>query len=399
MKNCIKKSLKASNGITLIALVITIIVLLILAGISISMLSGDNSILQKATDAKTYSERASVVEQARTDVLGYQAENKGGSLDKTQLKSVLDTYFKDVPTELPDGDELSNLELTTLDKYRTHQIKVSEIYNGTVSGGTTLQIGDVITNYTSNTALPSGVNWIYFGTDGTNQYLTTSQPISDACTIHSTAEGWVKLEDTLNAACSMYIGEGATKARSITLADISRVTGFSKVESSAYTTYYFRSGGNDPEHNQYNLCYPSGTSSEYWKSPTSTSESFVTPDYSYSDASDWHGPRVTCTILGVEHVNDEITDNINVENLTYVVGDSVEFNYAVATPSMWVYNNRAWFSYAFVGYRTVYSSGDSTVSGDSDAVHDYTWNGGSASNTESVRPIIELPSSFVLKKE
>ncbi len=42
MKNHIKKSLKISNGITLIALVITIIVLLILAGISIAMLSGDN---------------------------------------------------------------------------------------------------------------------------------------------------------------------------------------------------------------------------------------------------------------------------------------------------------------------------------------------------------------------
>ena len=39
VKNYTKKSLKASNGITLIALVITIIVLLILAGISISMLS------------------------------------------------------------------------------------------------------------------------------------------------------------------------------------------------------------------------------------------------------------------------------------------------------------------------------------------------------------------------
>ncbi len=39
MKEYEKKSLKTSNGITLIALVITIIVLLILAGISISMLS------------------------------------------------------------------------------------------------------------------------------------------------------------------------------------------------------------------------------------------------------------------------------------------------------------------------------------------------------------------------
>ena len=44
MKNFKKKSLKAHNGITLIALVITIIVLLILAGVSIAMLTGENRI-------------------------------------------------------------------------------------------------------------------------------------------------------------------------------------------------------------------------------------------------------------------------------------------------------------------------------------------------------------------
>ena len=38
-----------NKGITLIALVITIIVLLILAGVSIGMLAGDNSILKNAT--------------------------------------------------------------------------------------------------------------------------------------------------------------------------------------------------------------------------------------------------------------------------------------------------------------------------------------------------------------
>lgn len=40
------------RGITLIALVITIIVLLILAGITISMLTGENGILNKASKAK-----------------------------------------------------------------------------------------------------------------------------------------------------------------------------------------------------------------------------------------------------------------------------------------------------------------------------------------------------------
>ena len=48
-----KRVIKNNNyGITLIALVITVIVLLILAGISISMLSGDNTILSRATQAK-----------------------------------------------------------------------------------------------------------------------------------------------------------------------------------------------------------------------------------------------------------------------------------------------------------------------------------------------------------
>ncbi len=43
-----KKFLKETNGITLIALVVTIVVLLILASVSISMLLGDNGIIKNA---------------------------------------------------------------------------------------------------------------------------------------------------------------------------------------------------------------------------------------------------------------------------------------------------------------------------------------------------------------
>ena len=45
-------------GITLIALVITVIVLLILAGVSIAMLTGQNGILTQAQKAKTETENA-----------------------------------------------------------------------------------------------------------------------------------------------------------------------------------------------------------------------------------------------------------------------------------------------------------------------------------------------------
>ena len=49
---------KKEVGITLIALVITVIVLLILAGVTIAALSGDNGILTRAKDAKEKTEQA-----------------------------------------------------------------------------------------------------------------------------------------------------------------------------------------------------------------------------------------------------------------------------------------------------------------------------------------------------
>ena len=53
-----KVYLRKNKGITLIALVITIIVLLILAGVAIAMLSGENGILKKAAEAKTKTEKS-----------------------------------------------------------------------------------------------------------------------------------------------------------------------------------------------------------------------------------------------------------------------------------------------------------------------------------------------------
>ena len=63
-----KKILRKEKGITLIALVITIIVLLILAGVSISMLTGENGILTQAQKAKNETETAAVKEEQKLDL-------------------------------------------------------------------------------------------------------------------------------------------------------------------------------------------------------------------------------------------------------------------------------------------------------------------------------------------
>ena len=68
----LRNTLRRNKGITLIALVVTIIVLLILAGISTSMLTGQNGILNRAAEAKEKTETASKDEQrklAQTEAL------------------------------------------------------------------------------------------------------------------------------------------------------------------------------------------------------------------------------------------------------------------------------------------------------------------------------------------
>ena len=55
----IKEKMKRRNGITLIALVITIIVLLILAGVTSASITGESGILNKATNARDNNAKAS----------------------------------------------------------------------------------------------------------------------------------------------------------------------------------------------------------------------------------------------------------------------------------------------------------------------------------------------------
>ena len=57
-----KNFVKTNKGITLIALVITIIVLLILAGVTIATLTGDNGTLTKAQEASIQTRGAHVEE-------------------------------------------------------------------------------------------------------------------------------------------------------------------------------------------------------------------------------------------------------------------------------------------------------------------------------------------------
>lgn len=82
--------MKGNKGITLIALVITIIVLLILAGVSIAMLSGDNSILGNASKSADYNKIGEVKDDIALKVNEYSSaffemKYNGATWDTTNM--------------------------------------------------------------------------------------------------------------------------------------------------------------------------------------------------------------------------------------------------------------------------------------------------------------------------
>ena len=126
-----------SKGITLIALVITIIVLLILAGVSIAMLTGENGILTQAQNAKKETERAKIIEEVQLDILGKQTVNGSGDITAGELEEILKKYFSNGDQNLKDIIAGTSTDKLISKEDETIKIDLSEIYNGDIKDGTT----------------------------------------------------------------------------------------------------------------------------------------------------------------------------------------------------------------------------------------------------------------------
>ena len=92
--------MKNNKGITLIALVVTIIVLLILAGVSIAMLSGQNGILNRAREAREQSTKGSLDEAVKIVVGNYMTKNLQWTTLTDANKTTLETDIKAVNSGL-----------------------------------------------------------------------------------------------------------------------------------------------------------------------------------------------------------------------------------------------------------------------------------------------------------
>ena len=282
MKNNLKNkktAKKSTRGITLIALVVTIIVLLILAGISISMLSGDNGILTRTTQAKEATRGGEVQERVRLEVAYNTSSDYLGGAKK---------YKEQVVSELHTEKKLTDEEVKTLEKSDVITIggitidfsvlgsapkgkKLVEMFrqaqkdgctneNGTCDNADHLHIGDYV-NYTNPTSgeykVDAGVlggdedqiylvsqnqlNWRVLGMEGEgdNAYikLIAGSPMkkskankngvddSNPYLYMKGAKAYKNAVTELNNICEKYKTDIAQEAKSVNMDDIDKLTG------------------------------------------------------------------------------------------------------------------------------------------------------------------------------
>ena len=173
-----KKTFKNTAGITLIALVVTIVVLLILAGVSVNALFGDSGIIEKAKDAQNKMN------------LAIENDQKGIN----ELSKWLDNQVN-----------------RTTGNWTQNKTSVT---NGT----TTYTVGDDYT-YDCGVSGYTGV-WKVLGAE--NGKLLIMSTVDVGTLQLSGKDGYNTGISQLNTMCAQY----GTNARSIKVEDINRVTGY-----------------------------------------------------------------------------------------------------------------------------------------------------------------------------
>ena len=279
-----KQLMKASNGITLIALVITIIVLLILAGVTIATLTGENGILTKARTAQTTTDEENTKEQIKTAVMG--SYGKDGKLNYDDLKTNLEQIGI---TGLP--NEASYPLEVTLDGVSA-TIKANGEVNFKTNGGykqtgdtitspdgKTMKVGDYVdydptleantsdltyTSTTDKTGTDSnqefnvatykkaGYGWRILGVSNGKLRLISEEFIGAGDYTDSNRtyyilkgqKGYINgIEELNNISAIFGHGKGAEGAKSITVEDINEITGYNP-ETAKYGKGDFGEYGN-----------------------------------------------------------------------------------------------------------------------------------------------------------
>ena len=147
---------KTEKGITLIALVVTVVVLLILAGITINLVLGDNGILSRAQNAKDETQKSNEKEGILFAVTGLKiTDQPNAKIKAEELQKELDNQFGSGATTVDDNlDESFKITIKNSGRIYTlyDYVKITEgdyeRWDGTASSEPTEKTSDEIHIYT-----------------------------------------------------------------------------------------------------------------------------------------------------------------------------------------------------------------------------------------------------------
>ena len=124
MKQKNKVNYKSDKGVTIVALVITIIVLLILAGVSINMVLGDEGIMTNAQEAKNKNNASSEKEIINLAVITQRTTANFTGIDKDKLVDSLKSMLGDNAVDVK-VDENNNELIIVETENATYEIVAS----------------------------------------------------------------------------------------------------------------------------------------------------------------------------------------------------------------------------------------------------------------------------------
>ena len=320
-----KKNLFRENGITLVALVITIIVLLILAGISIQSIT-NTGLFANAKQAKEKSMEGQLKEEITLAIQSIQAEEvyKGNSVTlETLTGGQLEKELKDITAELTDG-EING-------EYKDYEYTIDSNFNVTINGPVTgvrikgsaeVQTGYVFEGNTVEIKVTASI------TEGT----ITGIEAPEGATIKTDTSTTEKVYTVnKNGAYTFKITSDSGKTKNIT-ANVENILGAPQIKISDITENSFKINVENS--------YPEGVITEYKYSVGGTVKQQGTTDKSYivtglSEDTEYSSIKV------VAYINSASKES-NTEKVTTEMKDGIAYTwYEIAEIAKAISNNNS----------------------------------------------------------
>ena len=364
------RKVKTTRGITLIALVVTIVVLLILAGITISLVFSENGVIKKAGEAKEET-RGATVEEARdmweldkslTQYVGGSSQSLDELLDSLESQKSITAEEK---AQIKETGSVTigsrtitfNTARTLVELYDAGELKIGDYvnYQNPTSGsytslGTKTGMSELIDDGSDPDQMFNVANnqltWRVLGKDETTGgiKLIAGSPMKRESNVAYPedpyyymygANGYINAETELNNICALYKNDLAQTARSITIEDVNQVVGVTVDETGR----------------------PSLDESGYYGQTYSYTNQYASPeDYltgtrsNFSKTSDFYGYMANNSSLTT--ATDQRLYDLLFDNVEYMSGKA----YWLASRCV-----NANSSYAYFRVRCVVSDDDETV--------------------------------------